>query len=316
MIDSERGINEYLWRYGYPFAHSVLAIEDLTFGLPGPIDSLGAVTPAPKEFLKISPKHPARERMLQLAQGMVWENFTALGRQHHAREAVADGEAGPATFAALSLPRCGAPDFSPAKAPGWEGAEAVASGPWKRCHNVGDFHAVSVEWQNAPPASLKEKFNAQRTVFQEAMRRAVLGYAEIGLLIHFSGPGTEATTAKTPVQIKASFVASSDGWIGLAVIGNNGLGCSGNQLWCRYLQSYGRNFPLEDRAHFWAVLIMHELGHNCGLGHTSGGIMNPSINRTTPRWVGDTAANWMISRFGGVRVPDVPDSTPLDWIMF
>lgn len=316
MIDSEKGLNEYLWRYNYPHAHSVLAIEDLTFGLPGAMDAMGAVTPAPKEFLNLDPKHPARERMLQLAQEMMWDNFSVIGKHLHAREAVADGEAGPATYEALSIPRCGAPDFAPARVMGWDGAEAVASGPWKRCHNVGDFHAVSVEWQNAAPASLKEKFNSERTVFQEAMRRCVIGYAEIGLLVHFSGPGTEAKTPKSPVQIKASFVGSSAGWIGLAVIGNNGLGCSANQLWCRYLSSYGRNFGLEERSHFWAILLMHELGHNCGLGHTRGGIMNPSINRTAARWVGDTAQSWMAGRFGGVKVPDVPNTTPLDWVMF
>lgn len=316
MIDSERGINEYLWKYGYPFAHSVQAIEDLTYGLPGPMDAMGAVTPAPEDFLQLDSKNPARERMVQLAQEMLWDDFTELGKQYHARAAIADGEPGPATFAALSLPRCGAPDFAAARVMGWDGAEAVASGPWKRCHNVGDFHAVSVQWQNAPPASLAAKFNAQRTVFQEAMRRCVIGYAEIGLLIHFSGPGAETATPRNPVQIKANFVSSSAGWIGLAVIGNNGLGCSANQLWCRYLNSYGRNFSLEDRAFFWAILLMHELGHNCGLGHTRGGIMNPSINRTAARWIGDTAQSWMTGRFGGVKVPDVPDTSPLDWVMF
>lgn len=206
-----------------------------------------------------------------------------LAQKTHGRAAYHDGDIGPATRALFDLPRCGHPDYGP------DVMAAVGSGSWKRCHDVGDFHCaiVKVDKRNMP-AFLQP-------MFDEAFARAAAAYAQIGLKF------IRDDNAANP-NIDFSFVTSSDGWIGLAIVGQN-QSCS-SRIWCRYLATYRPQNILRE----WITLIMHELGHNAGLQHSRGGVMNPSIvvglNGT---WLGDVSHSILVRFYGGQPVPDGPE---------
>jgi hypothetical protein len=314
MINSEQEVNEYLWRYGYPWATSVRQMEDLTKGLPGPIAENGDETPCPKKVLNLSPKNPVRRKMLALAQEILKDTYLPLAVGYAGKETPIIGESGPATFETLSTPRCGCPDFAPPKLSGGDAIELIGAGPWKGCHEIGQYHAAHIKFTNSPPSHLNGEFSTGKTVFQEALRRTRECYREIGLMLFFSGSGTGdkfLPPNASMVQSNASFVGSSAGWIGLAIVGNNSMSCNSGAIWARFLQGFASSSGVESKAHAWHLLLAHEFGHNCGSGHTSGGIMNPSLNTgSNGRWIGDVAEGWMKGRFGGA---EVPDNKPFDW---
>lgn len=210
-----------------------------------------------------------------------------------------DGVIGPDTLRLLEMPRCGMPDYGPAMAE----EEAVGAGAWKQCHGVGDFHGCSVQWTNSPPSWLAP-------LFPEVLRRVTEAYDEAGLRFYFTMPGE--SPAKTPVNIRASFVGSSSGWIGLALIGSRNIGCTDTSLWCQYLSTFTGGSDDESRIRQWTSLVKHELGHNCRYNHTSGGVMNPSIMNNQPTsWRNDVLWPSLAADFGGERVPgDTPPPPP------
>lgn len=223
-------------------------------------------------------------------------NFDNVAMAMHQRPCTPDGDVGPATLAMVSIPRCEVPDYQKPS----DVAAAVGRGNWPRCHDVGDFHAVSVRIKNSPPSHLAP-------VFDEVKRRTIQAYAELGLLIHFDG--------RSPVQLEMSFVSRSSGWIGLAQV-VNGASCSSNN-WCQFLASYRGGNSSEAVAQQWTTLIKHELGHNCGMGHSRGGVMNPSIVNGLPiSWKGDPSHGLLTSRFGGEPVPTGgPDSDDFEIVL-
>ena len=205
------------------------------------------------------------------------------------------GDVGPATEIVMGMERCGYPDYMP---PGTI-EEAVGRGNWPRCHNVGDFHAVSINLQNSPPSFLAP-------VFDQVKQRVTQAYAELGLLIHWDG--------RSPVNIDFSFVNRSSGWIGLAIVGN-GQSCN-DRIWCRYLASYRGGSTEQQIITQWTTLIKHELGHNCGMSHSRGGVMNPSIVNGLPvSWKGDPSHGLLTSRFGGQPVPTGPGDTTRNLVL-
>lgn len=220
-------------------------------------------------------------------------NYDVMAMAVHHRECIPDGDVGPATQLVLDLPRCGEKDYRTKRHIQEEMAvgEAVGSGNWARCHDVGDFHSASIKLANSPPSFLAPHFD-------EVKRRVVQAYAEVGLLWHFDG--------RSPVNIDFSFVNNSAGWIGLAIVGTN-QGCN-SRIWCRYLATYRGGSTDESIITQWTTLIKHELGHNCGTSHTRGGVMNPSIVNGLPTsWKGDPLHSWLVNRFGGVPIPTTPD---------
>lgn len=213
--------------------------------------------------------------------------YNLVSQAYHGRPIVADGEAGPATEFVMRLERCGHPDYAPPE----DVAAAVGQGNWARCHNVGDFHAVSIQVQNSPPSFLAP-------LFDQVKERVTQAYAEIGLLIHWDGRG--------PVNIQFSFVSRSSGWIGLAIVSNNST-CNSGPIWCRYLSTYKGGNTDADIVTQWTTLVKHELGHNTGMSHSRGGVMNPSIVNGLPvSWEGDPSHRLLVSRFGGKPVPRGP----------
>jgi hypothetical protein len=249
-----------------------------------------------------------------------WNDYEpAAAEMGLGRPPIADGVFGPVTKRMFERPHhwCAVPDFVPPKEVHFQFedpnlqqvcarlqenggfAPAVGSGNWPRCHGVGNFHAVSVSVNMRGIASFLAP------VFKEVLRLVRVAYAKIGLLIYWidSETGRDMITGKAwsgPINIEFSFVARSDGWIGLAIVGRN-QGCS-SRIWCRYLATYRPSDIIRE----WVTLVKHEIGHNCGSGHLAGFTMNPSIMRGLPSdsWDSrDPYLRYLRSNFGGQPVP-------------
>jgi len=204
----------------------------------------------------------------------------------HGRPAQFDGDIGPATEKAFDIERCGHPDYGP------EVHAAVGSGgSWARCHNVGEFHCAKIRVnKNGLPSFLEP-------VFDEAMSRVFSAYNAIGLKF--------ILTENNDANIEMSFVSRSNSWIGLAIVGQRE-SCSSN-IWCKFLATYKPSNVLNE----WTTLLMHELGHNAGLQHTRGGIMNPSIvNGLAPTWAGDPSESILKQYYGGEPIPSEQPPIP------
>jgi hypothetical protein len=213
-----------------------------------------------------------------------------LSMQIHGRPAQFDGIIGPATQLAFDAPRCGHADY------GEKVESAVGTGNWKRCHDIGEFHAATVYiHEDQIPLFVKP-------YFIEIWSRVVSAYSNIGLkYIKTDNPNT---------NIDVSFVSRSNGWIGLAIVGQ-GESCS-SSIWARFLATYQPSNVLNE----WTTLMLHELGHNAGLSHTRGGIMNPSIVQgLAPTWAGDPAESILINYYGGqpVDLPPIPPDADKYW---
>lgn len=182
---------------------------------------------------------------------------------------------------------CGVPEFASVG-----DRPLIGGGNWPGCHGVGNYHSATVAFDmRGCPAHV-------RPHMEEIWRRVVKAYRQVGLLL-------VRDDANTRPNIAASWVTQSDGWIGLAIVGS-GQGCS-DSIWCRYLATYRGGSTDEQIINQWTTLVMHEIGHNCGLSHSSGGIMNPSlINGLAPTWEGDPSERTLRAWYGGEAVPEPP----------
>jgi hypothetical protein len=236
----------------------------------------------------------------------------------HGRAPDFDGLPGPAMDAMLDAERCPVPDYRPpAGAEGhfddpeleeiwthWRDAEpAIGVGNWKGCHNVGNFHSASVHIDRSGIGSHLQP------VFKEVLANVRKSYAEIGLLWRFIEDGKDIVTGERfegVYNTRFSFRRSLNGAIGLAIVGTNET-CQ-SQIWCRYLSSYRPSNTVRE----WTTLVKHELGHNCGRGHTGGGVMNPSIVSGLPTmWpASDPSYSWLRREFGGEPVDGGDTPTP------
>lgn len=222
------------------------------------------------------------EKAIASYQDFMVQNLDPLVLHHHSRPFRASTGIGPATRQLMEQPRCGCPDYGPEVQP------AVGTGSWKRCHDIGDFHAATVKvHESGMPSFLKPKFD-------EVWARNVAAYDDLGL--HW------IRTEKSSANIDFSFVSRSNGWIGLAIVGR-GQSC-GSQIWCRYLSRYQPSNVVRE----WATLVMHELGHNAGLQHTRGGVMNPGIINGLPAsWKNDPAESILKRYYGGEPIKSDPE---------
>ncbi len=224
----------------------------------------------------------AVERAIASYQDFMVENLDPLALLHHSRPLRCDGYVGPATRQLMEQDRCGCPDYGPDVQP------AEGTGSWKRCHEIGNFHAATVFIdESGMPSFLKPKFD-------EVWKRNVAAYDELGL--------RWIRTEDDDANIIFSFVLRSNGWIGLAIVGQ-GQSC-GSKIWCKYLARYQPSNVVRE----WTSLVMHELGHNAGLQHTRGGHMNAGILNGLPAsWKGDPSESILKRYYGGEPIPGGPD---------
>ncbi len=250
--------------------------------------------------------------------------YTRLVLEKHGRPPQFDGVIGPAIEAMVVGGRCPVPDHAPP--PGVVFAfddpdlqkvvermqadaalPAFGSGNWKGCHNVGQFHSASIGVDKSGLPSFLAP------VFLQVLKNVQLAYAGVGLLFRFIGSDSRdlltGDAFSGNINSDMSFVNNSDGWIGLAIVGQ-GETC-GSKIWCKFLNTYKGGSESGSIIQQWTTLIKHELGHNCGRGHTNGGVMNPSIvNGLTTEWgPTDPSTQWLKGQFGGVPVP-IPGGNP------
>lgn len=176
------------------------------------------------------------------------------------------------------VPRCGEPDFlHPAK------MKAIGSGSWPQpCQKTG----VKVHFDiSRKPASINI----------ETLKAAVFGaYAAVGLKM------IEVVSANL-ANIQVYWTPLPGSTIGIAQFNNQS--CS-NQVYCKLDTGY---------TGYIRGLLLHEMGHNCNLQHTRGGIMHPSI-QPDPNPFGwnkdDPSYPVLVRFFGGEPVTPIPDPGP------
>jgi hypothetical protein len=279
-----REIINWLFRFGY-------------FDSPEAL-SYGRIVEA--DLPKLALRNPVVKAALREAQDFNGVVMEAYSFEEHGRSSIHDGITGPATERMMVTPRCGEKDFQPPAGEAGQNVQAAVGngGNWARCHGIGNFHAANCNVTNRAPAHVWPHFG-------EIQRRVTRAYQEIGLQWYWTGPGSVIQDGKSGIQVDASWVDRSSGWIGLAQVVSNA-SCS-SRIWCRYLSTYLRNTTNpETIIRMMAVLWMHELYHNCGGQHTRGGIGNPSILSLPATWKGDPAESWLKARYGGEPIPTTP----------
>lgn len=217
-------------------------------------------------------------------------DFDRLSAKHHGRKGIADGEPGPATADLLSVARCGCPDYDDAEM-------ATGRGSWDAgCHpDWPANHTFTVQMnKSGMPSYLRDTIEPAWALVRKA-------YADMGIVFIREDDNPRANSLTTWTRGR--------GWIGLAIVPNNP-GC-GDRIWAKFDNRYRPR----DLLNQWARLLAHEYGHNMGMRHSRGGIMNPSITSgpfTATAWRGDPSQSILERYFGGEPVdlddqPDEPD---------
>ena len=191
-----------------------------------------------------------------------------------------------ATKILVNTSRCSCPDYGAAEAE----ELPAGSGSWSGCFGIGQFHHAHIKFLNSPPSFLTPVFD---TIWQ----RVVDAYAEIGLLF-------TKVPADDFANIEVTFTELGGSTIGLAIVGS-GEGCQ-DTIWAKFAPSYKPANTVSE----WTTLIKHELGHNCGLQHSNGGVMNPYIMAGLPvSWKNDPSFPLLSQRFGGKQIPQAPPTS-------
>ncbi len=215
-------------------------------------------------------------------QGYMAHEFDRLCAECHGRPGIVDGVVGPATRELLQIPRCGYPDFG----------FATGNGSWPvGCHpDWPDNHAFTVNMDFSGMPSYLDG------VIEEAWDLCQAAYADIGIVFIREDGNRNANTTVTWTR--------GSGWIGLAIVPSNPR-CR-DRIWAKFDNRYRPSALLDQ----WARLLAHEFGHNMGMGHSRGGIMNPSIISGTfegNEWRGDPSEPILRRYFGGEPVDLDPD---------
>jgi len=154
----------------------------------------------------------------------------------------------------FQIDRCGCPDNA---------VDNTGSGSWRvGCHpDWPKNHSVVYRVNKSRMPSYLN------STFEESWSLMAKAYSDIGLVVIRDDSTNNYNSLVT--------FEPGRGWIGLAIVGRNQT-CS-TRMWAKFDTRYGSSFSRDRLVNQWAFLLAHELGHNCGLGHTRGGIMNPSL---------------------------------------
>jgi hypothetical protein len=214
--------------------------------------------------------------------------FDRFAMEHHGRIGIADGEFGPATADLLAMERCGHPDYEMAV------VEQAGSGSWPaNCRSdYPGVHTFSVQMNKATMPSYLAG------VIEPAWNLVRQAYANMGILFLREDDNNKANTYVTWQR--------GAGWIGLAIVPRSPR--CGERIWAKFDNRYRPSQMLDQ----WARLFAHEFGHNMGMSHSRGGIMNPSITSgkfTPTAWRGDPSEPILRRYFGGVPV-NIPGTNP------
>lgn len=192
------------------------------------------------------------------------------------------------------IPRCGVADFEGVAYTDQNGIyQDTGSGSWPAgCHPEwprNHSFAVFFDMRSFPPH--------WADVFEEAWDLVVRSYKRIGIAFFRVLDRARANTIVTWEM--------STRWLGLAIVGR-GVTCR-STIWAKYENRYGRGFARDRLINQLAMLMGHEFGHNMGLGHTIGGVMNASLSSfayTAEVWVRDPAFNTLRRWFSGNPVAE------------
>jgi len=236
-----------------------------------------SVTEADLPSLKLTDE-PVRIA-IQSFQEFMAEDFDRLALYYHGRIGIADGDVGLATAKLFEVERCGYPDYSIEAANG--------SGSWPSgCHPAWkNNHAFSLQVNKSGMPSYLQP------IFEQAFELVRQAYANIGMVFVREDNNDRANTLVTWQR--------GAGWIGLAIVPRSPR--CGERIWAKFDNRYQPSQLL----HQWARLLAHEFGHNMGMSHSRGGIMNPSIASgpfTPTAWRGDPSESILKRYFGGVPV--------------
>lgn len=279
------------------------------------------------DLKKLKPEDPVVVQAMISLSKMDATRYTRHVLDKHGRQPHFDGVIGPAMESMLLEDgRCPVPDHAPPPGTDFQfddpnlqeiaekmqrdTAKAVASGGWPNCHGTNNIHCMSIR---VNPDGISPKYNHLWTKIMQNVQRA---YCGIGLLIRFIGMDNKDLLTGEPwrsnINSELSFVSSSAGWIGLAIVGQNE-NCS-SKIWLKLLSTYtgGTNDTIIEQQ--ITSLLQHEVGHNVGLGHSNGGVMNPSITQGNPvgQWSpNDPSRPKLVNLYSGVPIP-VPGGGPTD----
>ncbi len=288
------------------------------------------VTPADLPKLKATDS-VVKQGVVGLQKMMVVDYAPRFALKMNAMPDMDNGDLDPAILEVMALPRCDVPDYAPPPGSAFlfddpqvqEVAEKMQEmvavpavgqrGNWPRCHNVGDFHScfVQVDQTNRPAW-------ATDAIQPQVWRNVQARYRAKGLNITYVDKNmkdllTGQDWTGQHIDTKASWVKSSSGWIGLAILTLD-LDCR-QEIWQQFLNTYKGGTTDEQIINQQSSLWSHEHGHNCGLPHTNGMLMNPSIVNGLPLLFtpSDPSNSVMDLHYGGVPyVPpgDGPGPTP------
>ena len=244
------------------------------------------------DFDHITEDSPAFRKAVASYQRFMDRDFQRFAHRFHDRKGIADGEIGPATDALFGVERCGCADFA---------LEATGQGSWPAgCHpDWPDNHAFTVNVNKAGMPSFLGNKDDPDSPFEQAWRLCRAAYANIGIVFIREDGNSRANTTVTWQR--------GAGWIGLAIVPSNPR--CGDSIWAKFDNRYNPSALIDQ----WARLLAHEFGHNMGMGHSNGGIMNPSIiggTFETDEWRGDPSEPKLDRFFGGDPVDLNPDPGP------
>jgi hypothetical protein len=252
------------------------------------------------------PKLKLTDRSVSIAMASYQEfmavDFDRFSAVHHNRPGVCDGDIGPASMDLLLMERCGYPDYEPARE-----EAATGRGSWPaNCHpDWPGVHTFTVQVNKSGMPSFLGDKNDPNSLFEQCFQRQREAYADMGIVFVREDQNNKANTLVTWQR--------GAGWIGLAIVPSQ-FSC-GLRIWAKFDHSYQPGQMFDQ----WSRLLAHEFGHNMGMSHSRGGIMNPSITSgvfTPTAWRGDPSEPILKRSFGGEPVaiggPKPPVDPPVD----